>query len=89
MTVHVHIFHFRGANKEEFDIATCEEQAKSLATSLVLPVKELNNREIYIFSYFFDTAVAAKLIGKVSVDGWMDDLRIYILFNSISVISGQ
>ena len=22
-------------------------------------------------------------------DGWMDDLRFYILFNSVSVISGQ
>ena len=22
-------------------------------------------------------------------DGWMDDLQIYILFNSVSVISGQ
>ena len=23
------------------------------------------------------------------MDGWMDDLRFYVLFNSISVISGQ
>lgn len=53
-----------GANKEEFNIATCEQQAKSLATSLVHPVEELNNREIYIFSYFFDAAVAANLIER-------------------------
>ena len=26
---------------------------------------------------------------KVSIDGWMDDLRLYVLFNSISVISGR
>ena len=25
----------------------------------------------------------------MSFDGWMDDLRFYVLFNSISVISGQ
>ena len=24
-----------------------------------------------------------------SLDGWMDDLRFYVLFNSISVISGR
>ena len=26
---------------------------------------------------------------RVDPDGWMDDLRFYVLFNSISVISGQ
>ena len=26
---------------------------------------------------------------KTSADGWMDDLRFYVLFNSISVISGR
>ena len=25
----------------------------------------------------------------LKLDGWMDDLRFYILFNSISIISGQ
>ena len=25
----------------------------------------------------------------LSMDGWMDDLRFYVLFNSISVISGR
>ena len=24
-----------------------------------------------------------------SIDGWMDDLRFYVIFNSISVISGR
>ena len=27
--------------------------------------------------------------GISSKDGWMDDLRFYVLFNSISVISGR
>ena len=27
-------------------------------------------------------------VANVSFDGWMDDLRFYVLFNSVSVISG-
>ena len=26
---------------------------------------------------------------RMDVDGWMDDLRFYVLFNSISIISGR
>ena len=26
---------------------------------------------------------------NVNIDGWIDNLRFYVLFNSISVISGQ
>ena len=26
---------------------------------------------------------------RIQMGGWMDDLRLYVLFNSISVISGQ
>ena len=26
---------------------------------------------------------------KFEMDGWMDDLRFYVLFNSVSVISGR
>ena len=28
-------------------------------------------------------------ISSKKMDGWMDDLRFYVLFNSISVISGR
>ena len=28
------------------------------------------------------------LLCKISKDGWMDDMQFYVLFNSISVISG-
>lgn len=53
-----------GTDKDRFNFASCESEAKSLATSLVRPVPELNKREIYIFSYFFDAAIAAHLIDK-------------------------
>ena len=33
--------------------------------------------------------VAMEREGKGRMDGWMDALRIYVLFNSISVISGR
>ena len=29
------------------------------------------------------------LVFSKCIDGWMDDLRFYVLFNSISVISGR
>ena len=29
------------------------------------------------------------LLELITVDGWMDDLRFYVLFNSVSVISGR
>ena len=29
------------------------------------------------------------MLASLENDGWMDDLRFYVLFNSISVISGQ
>ena len=33
--------------------------------------------------------VAEMLIESVSILGWMDDLGFYLIFNSISVTSGQ
>ena len=33
--------------------------------------------------------VNTETVNKPNFWGWMDDLRFYILFNSISVISGQ
>ena len=49
----------------QFNFTKCEQDAKSLVTSLVNPVPELSSRELYIFSYFFDTALAVNLIGKL------------------------
>ena len=53
---------------------------------MVKPVPELSSRELYIFSYFFDTALAVDLIGEFSfvngefciVNGMRENLRSWL-----------
>ena len=35
-----------------------------------------------------DFGLSFPVIPELQVEGWMDDLQFYVLFNSISVISG-
>ena len=50
---------------------------------------------IYLFIYLFiltmpgDTSNSQRFVPLRNRIGWMDDLRFYVLFNSISVISGR
>ncbi|XP_052765858.1 ectonucleoside triphosphate diphosphohydrolase 5-like [Mya arenaria] len=56
------VYKLRGANSDEFTYASCASQTAVLVEP-VLPVPELSGQEIYIFSYFFDRAQDAGLIG--------------------------
>ncbi|KAL3874820.1 hypothetical protein ACJMK2_037783 [Sinanodonta woodiana] len=57
-------YKIHGGKTHEFGYENCQHQTKSLVQNSIKPVEELGSRIIYIFSYFFDRALEAKLIDK-------------------------
>ena len=57
------------------------------------PISQINKIErqnnIALNVYGYERAVVPYHISGQPTDGWMDDLRFYVLFNGISVISGR
>jgi len=82
---------FRGAKEGDFTYSACRSQTTKLVSG-VLPVAELSGQDIYIFSYFFDRAQDAGLIGIYNGLIFIKHLRwrtmkSKISFSSLSVSS--
>lgn len=58
-------FYYRGQETKENQFNSCSQLVKKFVKSRVQPLKELDLREVYIFSYFYDRAADAKMIGKI------------------------
>ncbi|KAK3599170.1 hypothetical protein CHS0354_041010 [Potamilus streckersoni] len=68
-------YKIHGGTMHEFGYENCQHQTKSLVQNFIKPVEELGSRTIYIFSYFFDRALEAKLIGSDGGDITVGQLK--------------
>ena len=50
---------------------------------------QVDSRDLNVVLFFESFGKKEKKVDPSDFDGWMDDLRFYVLFNSISVISGR
>ncbi|KAH3848006.1 ectonucleoside triphosphate diphosphohydrolase 5-like isoform X2 [Dreissena polymorpha] len=68
------VFHLRGPSVEEYRFESCLYSTQGLVKP-VLPVEELSGQDVYIFSYFFDRAKDAGLIGSSGGTATVGDFK--------------